>query len=108
MFALDFVKLDVAGNGVEYALVMTDVFTKFTQAVEARSQEAKVVTQKITDHWFKRFGVDMSPREYTQIKADALNQRLLTTYVSCTVSKSQGLQHAIHKGMVSVKNSIRP
>ena len=57
VLALDFIKLDAAGNGAEYALVMTDVFTKFTQVVDTKSMEAKVVAQKLIDNWFKRFGV---------------------------------------------------
>ena len=55
--ALDFVKLDVAENGNEYALVMRDVFTKFTQVVDTKSQEAQVVAQKLIENSFKRFGI---------------------------------------------------
>lgn len=57
VLALDFVKLDMADDGSEYALVMTDVFTKFTQVVETKTQEAQVVAQILIEHWFKRFGV---------------------------------------------------
>ena len=57
VLAIDFIKLDVAHGGIEYALVMTDVFTKFSQVVATKSQEAKVVAQVLVDHWFKRFGV---------------------------------------------------
>ena len=57
VLAVDFVKLDVAQGGIEYALVMTDVFTKFSQVVATRSQEATVVAQVLIDHWFRRYGV---------------------------------------------------
>lgn len=57
VLAIDFLKLDVATGGIEYALVMTDVFTKFSQVVATKSREARVVAQVLIDHWFRKFGV---------------------------------------------------
>ena len=57
VLAVDFVKLDVAQGGIEYALVMTDVFTKFSQVVATKSQDATVVAQVLIEHWFRRYGV---------------------------------------------------
>ena len=38
-------------------LVMTDLFTKFTQAVPTRNQEAATVAKVLVHEWFQRYGV---------------------------------------------------
>ncbi len=42
---------------MENVLVMTDVFTKFTQAVPTRNQRAETVAQVLVSEWFCKFGV---------------------------------------------------
>lgn len=57
ILAMDFTKLDMASDGRENVLVMTDVFTKFTVAVPTRNQEARTVAQVLVREWFGRYGV---------------------------------------------------
>ena len=57
VLAIDFTKLDQASDGRENVLVMTDVFTKFTQAVPTRNQEAAIVAKVLVHEWFQRYGV---------------------------------------------------
>jgi len=57
VLAIDFTKLDQASDGRENVLVMTDVFTKFTQAVPTRNQEAATVAKVLVHEWFQRYGV---------------------------------------------------
>ena len=57
VLAIDFTKLDQASDGRENVLVMTDVFTKFTQAVPTRNQEAATVAKVLVREWFQRYGV---------------------------------------------------
>ena len=57
VLAIDFTKLDQASDGRENVLVMTDVFTKFTQAVPTRVQEAATVAKVLVYKWFQRHSV---------------------------------------------------
>lgn len=57
ILAIDFTVLEPARNGVENVLVMTDVFSKFTQAVPTGDQRATTVALVLINEWFYRFGV---------------------------------------------------
>ena len=54
VLATDFTKLDQASDGRENVLVMTDVFSKFTQAVPTRNQEAATVAKVLVYEWSLR------------------------------------------------------
>ena len=55
--AMDFTLLYRASSGLENVLVMTDVFTKYTQAIPTRDQTANTVARVLVKEWFVRFGV---------------------------------------------------
>ena len=57
VLAIDFTTLEKATSGVENVLVLTDVFTKFTQAVPTRNQKAVTVAKVLVNEWFMRYGV---------------------------------------------------
>ncbi|XP_062404413.1 uncharacterized protein LOC134094507 [Sardina pilchardus] len=57
ILAVDFTFLEPAMDGREQVLIMTDVFTKFTQAVPTRDQKATTVANALIREWFFRFGV---------------------------------------------------
>jgi transposase InsO family protein len=57
ILAMDFTKLEKASDGREDVLILTDVFTKFTQAIPTRNQEAITVAKILVSEWFNRFGV---------------------------------------------------
>ncbi|KAL1277423.1 hypothetical protein QQF64_024096 [Cirrhinus molitorella] len=46
-----------ASDGRENVLVLTDVFSKFTQAIPTRDQRASTVAEVLVRHWFHLFGV---------------------------------------------------
>ena len=55
--AIDFTLLEPATDGRENVLIMTDVFTKYTQAVPTKDQSAVTTAKALVDNWFTRFGV---------------------------------------------------
>lgn len=55
--AIDFTTLEKSSDGRENVLVVTDVFSKFTQAYPARDQKASTVAKLLTEGWFYRYGV---------------------------------------------------
>lgn len=57
ILALDFTTLDRASDGSENLLVVTDVFSKFTQAYHTPDQRASTVVRVLTDKWFYIYGV---------------------------------------------------
>jgi transposase InsO family protein len=56
VLAMDFTMLEPS-CGVENVLVLTDVFTKYTQAIPSRNQLARTVAKILVKEWFVRFGV---------------------------------------------------
>ena len=57
ILAIDFTILEQSSDGRENILVMTDVFSKYTQAVPTRDQKATTVANILVHEWFYRFGV---------------------------------------------------
>lgn len=56
ILAIDFT-LDRSRDGREHVLIMTDVFSKFTQAVPTRDQRAHTVAGVLVREWFYKFAV---------------------------------------------------
>ena len=55
--ALDFSLLERSREGLEQVLVVTDVFTKYTQAYPTRDQKASTVARVLVERWFYQVGV---------------------------------------------------
>uniref|UniRef100_A0A3P9MIP6 Gypsy retrotransposon integrase-like protein 1 n=1 Tax=Oryzias latipes TaxID=8090 RepID=A0A3P9MIP6_ORYLA len=55
--AVDFTLLEPASDGRENVLVVTDVFTKFTQAFPTRDQKADTTAKVLLREWFMKYGV---------------------------------------------------
>ncbi|KAJ8020637.1 hypothetical protein HOLleu_40281 [Holothuria leucospilota] len=59
LVAIDFLKLDKGKGGYEDVLVVTDVFTKYSQAIPCRNQTAPVVVKALRDHWISHYGAPL-------------------------------------------------
>ena len=57
LVAIDFTTLDKARDGHEQVLILTDVFSKFTQAFPTRDQKAHTVARILVERWFFTYGV---------------------------------------------------
>ena len=57
ILALDFTVLEKRSSIIENVLVLTDVFTKFTQAIPTKDQEATTVVRVLVKEWIVRFKV---------------------------------------------------
>lgn len=55
--AVDFTVLEPASDGRENVLVVTDVFTKFSQAFPTRDQSAETTAKVLLREWFLKYGV---------------------------------------------------
>ncbi|XP_051980034.1 uncharacterized protein LOC127641237 [Xyrauchen texanus] len=57
VIAVDFTVLEPATNGQENVLVVTDIFTKFTQAFPTRDQKADTTAKVLLREWFMKYGI---------------------------------------------------
>ena len=57
LLCIDFTTLDKSDCGKESVLVMTDAFSKFTQAVVTPDQKARTVAKMLVDKWFYTYGI---------------------------------------------------
>lgn len=57
VLAIDFTILDKASDGRENVLVLTDVFSKFTQAFPTPDQRASTVARILTEKWFYTYSI---------------------------------------------------
>ncbi|KAL2098388.1 hypothetical protein ACEWY4_007595 [Coilia grayii] len=56
ILAIDFSVLEPASDGRENILILTDIFTKYSQAIPTRDQRASTVAHALVQYWFYRFG----------------------------------------------------
>ncbi len=55
--AVDFTVLEPSSDGRENVLIVTDVFTKFTQAFPTRDQRADTTAKILLREWFLKYGI---------------------------------------------------
>lgn len=56
ILAIDFTVLEPASDGRENVLILTDIFTKYSQAFPTKDQRASTVAKVLVQQWFHRFG----------------------------------------------------
>ena len=57
LVCIDFTKVDPSKDGKENILVLTDTFTKFSQAFVTPNQKVITITKILVDRWFYVYGI---------------------------------------------------
>ena len=57
LLGIDFTKVDVSRGGKENILVLTDAFSKYSQAFVTSNQKSLTVTKLLVEKWFSVFGI---------------------------------------------------
>ena len=57
LLCIDFMKVDTSRGGKENILVLTDAFTKFSQAFITNNQKALTITKILVSKWFYIYGI---------------------------------------------------
>ena len=57
LLCIDFTKVDPSKSGKENILVLTDAFTKFSQAFVTQNQKALTIAKILVDKWFYAYGI---------------------------------------------------
>ena len=57
LLCIDFLKVDPLRNGRENILVLTDAFTKFSQAFITNIQKALTIAKILVEKWFYMYGI---------------------------------------------------
>ena len=57
LLCIDFTKADIAKGGKENILVLTDAFSKYSQAFVISNQKSLTVAKLLVEKWFSVFGI---------------------------------------------------
>ena len=57
LLCIDFTKADASKGGKENILVLTDAFSKFSQAFVTSSQKSLIIAKLLVERWFSIFGI---------------------------------------------------
>ena len=57
IISMDFLHLDKSSGGYQYLLVLTDLFTKFTQVYATRNKEGKTAAERFYNDFILKFGL---------------------------------------------------
>ena len=57
LLCIDFTKVDITKGGKENILVLTDAFSKYSQAFVTSNQKALTVAKLLVDKWFSVYGI---------------------------------------------------
>ena len=105
LLCIDFTKADVAKGGKENILVLTDAFSKYSQAIMTNNQKALTVAKILVENGFLFSG--FLPGS-TVTKANPLIMKSLATFARCMASSKQQLRHTIQEATHYVNGSTIP
>ena len=99
LLCINFTKVDPSKSSKENILLLTDTFTKFSQAFVTLNQKALTVAKILVDIGFMYM---VFPHEYIATKAGPLTTKLCNICMLCTVLSSPQPCHTTHVAMLNV------
>ena len=81
LLCIDFTKADIAKGGKENILVLTDVFSKYSQAFVTNNQKALTVAKTLVEKWFSVFGI---PTRIHSDQGRSFDSEIISTFAKCT------------------------
>ena len=82
---IDFTVLELPSDGHENVLILTDIFTKYSQLIATKDQRATMVAQTLVQHWFHRFG----PPSVYPLRPEVKFQKHVGSTTSMALQKSK-------------------
>ena len=91
LMCIDFTKVDSSKDGKENILVLTDAFTKFSQAFVTPNQKAITIAKLLVDRWFYVYGIPAHIHSDKGCRFD--NEIMSHLYAMCRVEQSTTLPY---------------
>ena len=104
LLCIDFTKADVAKGGKENILVLTDAFSKYSQAIVTNNQKALTIAKILVEKWFSVFGI---PARIHSDQGRSFDNEIIGTFARCMASNKQ-LCHTIQEATHYVNGSTAP
>ena len=76
LLCIDFTKADVAKGGKENILVLTDAFSKYSQAFVTPNQKSLTVAKVLVEKWFSVFGI---PAQIHSDQGQSFNNEIIAS-----------------------------
>ena len=119
LLCVDFTTMDPSRDGKENVLVLTDAFSKFSQAFVILNQKALIMPKIIVDKWFYVYGI---PARIHSDKGRLFDNSILehlysmywvrqsttTPYNPCGNSTCERLNHMLHDLLKTLDKEQKP
>ena len=94
LLCIDFLKVDPSRDGKENILVLTDAFTKFSQAFITTNQKALTVAKVLVEKWFYVYGI---PARIHSDKGRSFENAIITQlYSMYNIKQSTSTPYNLH------------
>ena len=94
LLCIDFLEVDPSRDGKENILVLTDAFTKFSQAFVTNNQKALTVAKVLVEKWFYVYGI---PACIHRDKGQSFENAIITQlYSMYNIKQSTTMPYNLH------------
>ena len=112
---LDFLKVDMASDGRQYILTMTDFFSKMAVGVPCHDQSAKTVVKALLSKWILHYGVPLRLHSDQGKQFDCEVIRLLCDHYKIRMShtspynpKGNGATERLNRSILGLLSTLTP